>query len=189
MGASNSNLFGAYVFLQILQKNYEFYFLEIPVNAGNTAAAPALLLSEALKLFVATAYLFLESHNSKEMLRKRLQGRKMEEIFAFAIPAALGVISNCIYFAAARSTSSSLLQTWMMTTIPLTAIFHHIWIEKQRNKYVWSTTLYMYIFVVMLEMPLTAWLGLSGWIAANYCARYTYCIVELCCQYHNRETY
>jgi UDP-sugar transporter A1/2/3 len=114
------------------------------------------LLSEALKLAIAILSL-LRSENGigfHKFIQSAQQGETdFRRIFKYAVPAALYLINNLIYYTVLPKTTPSLLQVCVLAKLPATGILHHYMIKPQRNIHAWICLLVLCIGLIIFNVP------------------------------------
>ncbi|KAI5475581.1 hypothetical protein MNV49_001137 [Pseudohyphozyma bogoriensis] len=71
----------------------------------------------------------------------------------YAVPAAMYLVNNLIYFTSLRLAPPSLVHVVMMAKLPLTAILHHLIITPQRNRYAWYSLIGICVGMAIFATP------------------------------------
>ncbi|TAQ88171.1 hypothetical protein B7494_g3475 [Chlorociboria aeruginascens] len=149
MNLSPDYLLPAYIAGETLRANYAYYVFSI-----TSQVSPSLVvcISEGLKFLLAFVFLFY-SEDRLNSLWEKIENGKPLEILQYAIPAALYLANNLIYFNVLPFTSPELLQLFVLTKFPATAVLHHFWIRKQSNVYVWSALSALCVGLLIFNSP------------------------------------
>ncbi|KAE8450320.1 hypothetical protein EG329_006748 [Mollisiaceae sp. DMI_Dod_QoI] len=141
--STSSILLILYVCYETIRANSAYYaFHTYPTISASIIA----LLSEILKLLVAVFFLFRDpstaSFSSSKITTYLSILRKPNDIdwkrqFKYAIPAALYLTNNLIYYTVLPLTTPSLLQVCVLAKLPTTGVLHHYMIKPQRNPLAW----------------------------------------------------
>ncbi|RDL37285.1 Uncharacterized protein BP5553_04718 [Venustampulla echinocandica] len=152
----SSSLLLLYVACETVRANYAYYAFH---NFPQISASLIALLSECLKLFIAIFFL-LRLHDGfsasglKKCIRSIWQGEgDFNRILKYALPAALYLTNNLIYYTVLPKTSPSLLQVCVLAKLPTTGILHHYMIKPQRNVYAWFSLLFLCVGLVVFNIP------------------------------------
>ncbi|TVY49692.1 CMP-sialic acid transporter [Lachnellula occidentalis] len=145
-----------YVSCETIRANYAYHAFH---NFPQISASLIALFSEILKLTIAIIFL-LRSENGITILglRKFIQTAQQGEtdfrrMVKYALPAALYLINNLIYYTVLPKTSPSLLQVCVLAKLPTTGILHHYMIKPQRNVHAWISLLFLCIGLVIFNVP------------------------------------
>ncbi len=134
------------------------------------------LLSETLKLSVAIFFLHrskdgLPLESLREGLAQILKGESdLRKMVKYALPAALYLINNLIYYAVLPLTTPSLLQVCILAKLPTTGILHHYAIKRQENIYAWFSLLFLCIGLAAFNVPSSASTSSNTELGAWYLA-------------------
>ncbi|TVY17932.1 CMP-sialic acid transporter 1 [Lachnellula arida] len=156
--STSSLLLIVYVSCETIRANYAYHAFH---NFPQISASLIALLSEVLKLSIAIIFL-LRSENGLTVsgARKFVQSAQQGEIdfnriLRYALPAALYLVNNLIYYTVLPQTSPSLLQVCVLAKLPTTGILHHYMIKRQRNVHAWVSLLFLCIGLVIFNIPST----------------------------------
>jgi len=171
--STSSLLLILYVSCETIRANYAYYaFHSFPF----ISAAIVTLLSEILKLCIA-AFFLLKSNDalSRSAVRKFLDSAQIADIEfkktgKYALPAALYLTNNLIYYTVLPLTTPSLLQVCVLAKLPTTGILHHYMIKPQKNIYAWFSLLGLCIGLVIFNVPSKAHQESGELVAAWYLA-------------------
>jgi UDP-sugar transporter A1/2/3 len=171
--STSSLLLIAYVCCETIRANYAYYAFH---NFPYISATIVTLLSEVLKLCVA-AFFLLKSNDALSIseLRKFLESAQIADIDfkktgKYALPAALYLANNLIYYTVLPLTTPSLLQVCVLAKLPTTGILHHYMIKPQRNIYAWFSLLGLCFGLVAFNVPSKLHEGSGEIVAAWYLA-------------------
>lgn len=145
-----------YVGCETVRANYAYYAFH---NFPQISASLIALLSEALKLSIAIVFLVrsengLSISSLQKFVRTAQQGEAdFKRLLSYALPAALYLINNLIYYTVLPKTTPSLLQVCVLAKLPTTGILHHYMIKRQRNIYAWYSLLFLCIGLAIFNIP------------------------------------
>ncbi|KUJ10222.1 uncharacterized protein LY89DRAFT_759987, partial [Mollisia scopiformis] len=139
---------------ETLRANYAYYaFHTFP----QISASLITILSEATKLLVAAAFLILWTKTSisarLETLKTSDSSSTMEALLQYAVPAALYLINNLIYFTVLPHATPILLHVCMLMKLPASAILHHYMIKKQQNIHAWISLALLCVGLIIFSVP------------------------------------
>jgi hypothetical protein len=120
MAEPTINLLSTYIGAETIRSNCEYYVFH---TISGISPPVTLVLSEFLAFTIAAICVHRES---SELLNKSLDLRRLQKLLRYAIPAALDLLARLICLAVADSTSSNLLQLFILCRIPATSILHHL---------------------------------------------------------------
>jgi hypothetical protein len=147
MAEPTINLLSTYIGAETIRSNCEYYVFH---TTSGISPPIALVLSEFLALTIAAICFRREQ---TEALSESVDLRRFQKLIRYAIPAALDLLARLIYLAVADSTSSNLLQLFILCRIPATSILHNLWIRNQRNVSTWSSLIWACLGLFMLKVP------------------------------------
>ncbi|TVY39312.1 hypothetical protein LSUB1_G003621 [Lachnellula subtilissima] len=154
--SASSLLLIVYVSCETIRANYAYHAFH---NFPQISASWIALLSEVLKLIIAIIFL-LRSDNGITIsgfhmfIQTAQQGQTdFKKMFRYALPAALYLVNNLIYYTVLPKTSPSLLQVCVLAKLPTTGILHHYMIKPQRNIHAWISLLFLCIGLVVFNIP------------------------------------
>jgi solute carrier family 35 (UDP-sugar transporter), member A1/2/3 len=145
-----------YVSCETIRANYAYYAFH---NFPQISASLIALLSEVLKLSIAIIFLLRSDDGiAISSLHKFIQTAQQGEtdfkrILRYALPAALYLINNLIYYTVLPKTTPSLLQVCVLAKLPTTGILHHYMLKPQKNVYAWISLLFLCIGLVVFNVP------------------------------------
>jgi UDP-sugar transporter A1/2/3 len=153
MFLSTSSLLLLYVTCETGRANYAYYaFHTFP----QISASLITLFSEAFKLTIALISL-INSENGigvHKLIQSAQQGETdFKRTLKYAVPAALYLINNLIYYTVLPKTTPSLLQVCVLAKLPATGILHHFMIRPQRNIHAWICLLILCIGLIIFNVP------------------------------------
>ncbi|TVY82667.1 CMP-sialic acid transporter [Lachnellula suecica] len=144
-----------YVGCETVRANYAYYAFH---NHPQISASLIALLSEVLKLSIAILFLLRDHGITISGLQKFVQSTHQGEtdfkkILKYALPAALYLINNLIYYTVLPMTTPSLLQVCVLAKLPTTGILHHYMLKPQKNVFAWVSLLFLCIGLVVFNVP------------------------------------
>lgn len=157
--STSSILLTIYVCCETIRANVAYYAFH---TYPTISASLITLLSEVLKLLVAVFFLFRDpakSSFSPHKLDKYISIiQNYDDIdwrrqIKYAIPAALYLTNNLIYYTVLPLTTPSLLQVCVLAKLPTTGILHHYMIKPQRNPFAWVSLLVLCIGLAIFNIP------------------------------------
>lgn len=156
--STSSLLLIVYVSCETIRANYAYHAFH---NFPEISASLIALLSEVLKLSIAIIFLLrsgtgLTISGVRKFVQNAQQGQTdFSRILRYALPAALYLVNNLIYYTVLPQTSPSLLQVCVLAKLPTTGILHHYMIKRQRNVHAWISLLCLCIGLVIFNIPST----------------------------------
>ncbi|TVY26165.1 CMP-sialic acid transporter [Lachnellula hyalina] len=154
--STSSLLLIVYVSCETTRANYAYHAFH---NFPQISASLIALLSGVLKLAIAIIFL-LRSDNGitissfHKFIQTVQQGQSdFRRMLRYAIPAALYLINNLIYYTVLPKTSPGLLQVCVLAKLPTTGILHHYMIKPQKNVHAWISLLFLCIGLVIFNVP------------------------------------
>ena len=154
--STSSLLLTLYVCCETIRASYAYYAFH---NFPQISASAIALLSELLKLSIAAFFLF-RSHQelSTDLLRKYYNSAQNGEIdfnkiIKYALPAALYLANNLIYYTVLPLSTPSLLQVCVLAKFPITGILHHYMVKPQRNRFAWFSLIFLCIGLAVFNIP------------------------------------
>lgn len=88
-----------------------------------------------------------------ETLKTNPSSSTMESLLQYAVPAALYLTNNLIYFTVLPHATPVLLHVCMLMKLPATAILHHFLIKKQHNVHAWISLAVLCVGLVVFNVP------------------------------------
>ena len=161
----------AYVVTESIRAIYEYYAFE---TTSRFTPPLIVLLSNCVKLTTASIYLWRRAEEKRLAPHSSIVER-MADCMSFALPTVFELLASMIYYIALRFTSTLLLQTFMVTQIPATAVLHHIYFAKEENNFAWSSLTWLCLGLLMVNIPPTSF-SLTAWLTAIVAG----CLIGLC---------
>ncbi|CZR51554.1 uncharacterized protein PAC_01431 [Phialocephala subalpina] len=157
--STSSILLTIYVCCETIRANAAYSaFHTYPTISASLIA----LLSEVLKLLIAIFFLSRDPTTSSFSSQKvekyisilqNLDDIDWKRQIKYAIPAALYLTNNLIYYTVLPLTTPSLLQVCVLAKLPTTGILHHYMIKPQRNPFAWLSLLVLCIGLAIFNIP------------------------------------
>ncbi|KAF4629129.1 hypothetical protein G7Y89_g9018 [Cudoniella acicularis] len=145
-----------YVSCETIRANYAYYAFH---NFPQISASLIALLAETFKLAIAVLFLLRANDGfTVEGLTKIIRSFQpadvdFKRILKYALPAALYLANNLIYYTILPKTSPSLLQVCVLAKLPTTGILHHYMIKPQRNLFAWVSLGCLCLGLVVFNIP------------------------------------
>ena len=162
-----------YITCETVRANYAYYaFHTFPQISPSLIS----LFSELFKLCIAVSCLrrsnqILSISSWNEIYQSTQAGEiDFKKTLKLALPAALYLANNLIYYTVLPLTSPSLLQVCMLAKLPATGILHHFMIKPQRNVYAWNSLLCLCFGLAVFNVPSRQHQGTSEKVTAWYLA-------------------
>ena len=153
------NLLRIYVFTETIRASYEFYSLN---TTSGIAPALTLVLANVLELAIASLGLYY----CRQDVPEKFQMLNAKDLLQYAIPAGLDLLSTFFYNTALPFTSPFLLQAFMITNLPATAILYHFQVQKQWNVLFWSSLVWSCLGLLIFKAPPMESHSLMNWTVA-----------------------
>lgn len=171
--STSSLLLTLYVTCETIRASYAYYAFH---NYPQISASAIAFLSEVLKLSIAVFFLLRSQQGfSVDLLKKYYNSAHNGEIdyrriLRYALPAALYLTNNLIYYTVLPLTSPSLLQVCVLAKLPTTGILHHYMVKPQHNRFAWLSLLFLCIGLGVFNIPSKPSASTGEAVAAWYLA-------------------
>jgi len=154
--STSTFLLTLYVCCETIRANYAYYaFHTFP----QISAILVTLLAEIFKLSIAVLFLIKSNDGlSLSAVLKFVNSTSKGQVdfrrtLKYAMPAALYLINNLIYYTVLPLTTPSLLQVCVLAKLPTTGILHHYMIKPQRNVHAWISLGFLCIGLAIFNIP------------------------------------